>query len=399
VNRIVVGASLAGVSAAEELRARGYGGELVIVGAERHLPYTRPPLSKDALLDGIEPDALRLRGQGWYTDRGIDLRLGARAVALDTSHRQLRLADRTALGFEGLIIATGLAHRPVPGPLRLKHGHQLRTIDEAERLASALAEAQHLIVIGAGFIGLEAAATARLLGLQVTVIDVAAQPMSRAFGPQIGAWFARRHQVAGVRLVMSAHIIGADDSNGTTSITLSSGEVLRGDACLVGTGSVPTTDWLRGSGVAVDDGILCDSTLATNVPDVVAAGDIARWVNPQFAESMRVEHWTNAVEQGVHAAGRLLGDRTPFSSVPFFWTDQFDAKLRCVGRPSIADDIEILTENDSSLVAAFARDGRISGAVCVNAPREMATLRRAIAERTPMSEITRLPVNPAPATT
>ena len=165
----------------------------------------------------------------------------------------------------------------------------------------------------------------------------------------------------------------------------------------MGTGSVPTTEWLRGSGITIGDGVICDPTLATNVPGVVAAGDIARWDNPQFGESMRVEHWTNAVEQGVHAAGRLLGDRTPFSSVPFFWTDQFDAKLRCVGRPNVADDVQMLAQNGTQLVAAFSRDGHISGAVCVNAPREMAMLRRAIADRTPISEIT--PATPESATT
>ncbi|GCD91192.1 NAD(P)/FAD-dependent oxidoreductase [Nocardioides sp. LS1] len=387
---LVVGASLAGVSAAEELRAQGYEGELVLVGAEPHLPYTRPPLSKDALLEGIDQTALQLRDEHWYAERGIELRLGEKAVGLDTTHRQLRLADEATLDYDGLVLTTGLAHRPLPPALRLRHAHQLRTLDEAERLSAALAGARHLVVVGAGFVGLETAATARLLGLDVTVLDVAAQPMSKAFGPEIGIWFARRHELAGVRLLLSASIIRADDEpDGTTTIALDSGERLRADCCLVGTGSMPTTDWLRGSGIDLGDGVLCDPTLATNVPDVVAAGDIARWDNEQFGESMRVEHWTNAVEQGVHAAGRLLGSRDPFTSVPFFWTDQFDAKLRCVGRPSIADDVDILRDEDARLVAAFSRGGRIRGAVCVNAPREMAQLRRAIAERTRVSDLTR----------
>jgi NADPH-dependent 2,4-dienoyl-CoA reductase/sulfur reductase-like enzyme len=387
---LVVGGSLAGVSAAEELRAQGYDGELTLLGAEQHLPYTRPPLSKDALLEGIDPTALQLRTEDWYAERGIELRLGTPAAGLNAAHRHLRLADDSTLNYDGLVIATGLAHRPMPSGLRLRYAHQLRTLDEAERLSAALADAQHLIVVGAGFVGLETAATARLLGLDVTVLDVAAQPMSKAFGPEIGTWFARRHELAGVRLLLSASIIRADDEpDGTTTITLGSGEVLRADCCLVGTGSMPTTDWLRGSGIELGDGVLCDPTLATNVPDVVAAGDIARWDNEQFGESMRVEHWTNAVEQGVHAAGRLLGSRDPFTSVPFFWTDQFDAKLRCVGRPSLGDDVHILREEEGRLVAAFSRGGRISGAVCVNAPRELAQLRRAIAERAPIVELTR----------
>jgi NADPH-dependent 2,4-dienoyl-CoA reductase/sulfur reductase-like enzyme len=395
---VIVGASLAGVSAAEELRARGFSGDITLVGAEPHLPYTRPPLSKDALLEGLQPGAHDLRPESWYADRGIDLRLGAAATALDTRRGQIALADRAEpLDYDGLILATGLRHRPLPDQLQLRHAHQLRNIDEAQRLSATLAGTQHLVVIGAGFIGLETAATARLLGLDVTVIDVAAQPMSRCFGPEIGAWFARRHELAGVRLVMSADIVRATDTPDSTTVHLSGGEVVRADACLVGTGSVPALDWLRGSDIAVGDGVMCDSTLATNVPDVVAAGDIVRWDNPQFGESMRVEHWTNAVEQGVHAAARLLGDRAPFSSVPFFWTDQFDAKLRCVGRPSLADDVEVLTENDTSLVAIFIRRGLVSGAVCVNAPREMAVLRRAISEHTPVSEVVEARDLPAPA--
>jgi NADPH-dependent 2,4-dienoyl-CoA reductase/sulfur reductase-like enzyme len=401
VNRVVVvGASLAGVSAAEELRARGFAGELTLVGSEPHPPYTRPPLSKGALLAGIEPGAHDLRDDDWYSDRGIELRLGTTASTVDTVNRQLHLGGgASALGFDGLVIATGLKHRPLPNGLRLRHAHQLRTLDEAQRLAATLSSARHLVVIGAGFIGLETAATARLLGLDVTVIDVAPQPMSRAFGPQIGTWFAQRHEFAGVRLIMGAEILRADDTADETTVVLNRGEVIKADACLIGTGSVPATDWLRNSGIAVGDGVLCDPTLATNVEGVVAAGDITRWDNPQFGESMRIEHWTNAVEQGVHAAGRLLGERTPFSSVPFFWTDQFDAKLRCVGRPGIADEITILTQNDKSLVAVFSRGGLISGAVCVNAPRELAMLRRAIADRTAIADVTGSHALPAPAST
>jgi NADPH-dependent 2,4-dienoyl-CoA reductase/sulfur reductase-like enzyme len=395
---LVIGASLAGVSAAEELRAQGYEGEVVLLGAERHLPYTRPPLSKDALLRGIDPTALQLRDQGWYVEREIELRLGHRAVGLDTKRREVRLANETSLEYDGLVIATGLTHRPMPPALRLRHAHQLRTLDEAGRLSTALAEARHLVIIGAGFIGLETAATARLLGLDVTVLDVADQPMSRAFGSQIGSWFARRHELAGVRLLLSASIVSAyDEPDGTTTIRLATGEVLRADCCLVGTGSVTNTDWLADSGVDLGDGVLCDPTLATNVPGVVAAGDIARWNNQLFGESMRVEHWTNAVEQGVHAASRLLGSPDPFASVPFFWTDQFDAKLRCVGRPSLNDDVEILRQDDASLVAAFSRGGRISGAVCVNAPREMAQLRRAIAERRTVADLSQRAALTTPA--
>jgi len=384
---VVVGGSLAGVNALEEIRERGFSGDLVLVGAEPHHPYTRPPLSKEALADGVDHGQLALRPPGWYEENGVTLRLGHAASGLDTHRRVVLLDDGTTIAYDGLVIATGSSSRRPAQTAGVTRAHELRGVDDAERLLRTLQHSGHLVVIGAGFIGMEAAATARGLGLDVTVVDIAASPMHRAFGPEVGDWFRRRHEEHGVRILCATGVAQIEEQGPRTLVRLADGETLAADALLVAVGAAPATSWLDGSEVSVGDGILCEPDLATSVPDVVAAGDVARWHNPTFDESMRVEHWTNAVEQGRHAAATLLGERRPFESVPFFWTDQFDAKLRCVGRPGAADDVEILTENDTTLVAVYGRRGLLSGAVCVNAPRQLATLRQAVAARTPFAEV------------
>ncbi|MFF5979464.1 NAD(P)/FAD-dependent oxidoreductase [Streptomyces olindensis] len=384
---VVVGGSLAGVNALEEIRARGFEGDLVLVGSEPHLPYTRPPLSKEALANGIDHEQLALHAPGWYAEQGVTLRLGHAASGLDTRDRVVVLDDGTTVAYDGLVIATGSSLRRPAMTAGISTALELRGVDDAERLLAAFQNSGHLVVIGAGFIGMEAAATGRRRGLDVTVVDIAAYPMSRAFGPEVGRWFLRRHEDHGVRVLCSTGVTGLEESGHRTLVRLTDGRTLAADILLVAVGAEAATSWLSGSAVAVGDGILCEPTLATSVPDVVAAGDVARWHNRTFDESMRVEHWTNAVEQGRHAAATLLGERTPFESVPFFWTDQFDARLRCVGRPMPEDDVAILTENDSTLVAVYGRRGLLSGAVCVNAPRQLVTLRRAIAARTPFLEV------------
>jgi NADPH-dependent 2,4-dienoyl-CoA reductase/sulfur reductase-like enzyme len=384
---VVVGGSLAGVNALEEIRERGFSGELVLVGAELYLPYTRPPLSKEALAGEVDHGQLALRPSGWYAENGVTLRLGHAASGLDTHRRVVLLDDGRTIAYDGLVIATGSSSRRPAQTAGITRAHELRGIDDAERLLRILRHSGHLVVIGAGFIGMEAAATARGLGLDVTVVDIAASPMNRAFGPGVGDWFRRRHEAHGVRVLCATGVAGIEEKGPRTLVRLADGETLTADALLVAVGATPATSWLAGSEVSLGDGILCEPDLATNVPNVVAAGDVVRWHNRTFDESMRVEHWTNAVEQGRHAAATLLGERRPFESVPFFWTDQFDAKLRCVGRPGAEDDVAILAENDTTLVAVYGRGGLLSGAVCVNAPRQLATLRQAVAARTPFPEV------------
>ena len=386
VNRVaIVGASLAGVNAIDALRDLDYRGEIHLIGAEPDLPYTRPPLSKEALADGeFASDSLALREPSWYAEKGVDLHLGSRVTSLDTSERVVHDEHGVSHSYDGLVIATGSGARQLPAsmiaPAARDDVFTLRTLADARRITERLERGRRLTVIGGGFVGMEVAATAAKLGVVVTVVDVAAMPMSRVFGPTIGKWFNAMHRRNGVDVRCSTSVERIEKSGSDVVVVLVGGERLVTDTVLVGIGGVPTVDWLAGSGVAVGNGVECTPDLRTSVPDVVAAGDVASWHNGTFGEVMRVEHWTNAVEQGRHAAGRLLGDTSNFTSVPYFWTDQFDAKLRFCGRASADDDIFIESQNDKSLVALFGRAGILRGVVCIIAPRKLAQYRTSIGD-------------------
>lgn len=395
MNRVViVGASLAAVSAIEGLRDRDYQGEIHVIGAEEVLPYTRPPLSKDALTAGrLSPQVLALREPSWYDDRGVQLHLGRKVTSLDSTARSV-LDDRgMSYTYDGLIIATGSAARALPSSMVAPEAREdvltLRSLEDARRIGERIGQGRRLIVVGGGFIGMEVAATAAKLGVTVTVVDVAPMPMSRVFGPAIGKWFNAMHRRHGVDVRCSTSVERIEKFGSDVVVILAGGERLVTDTVLVGIGGVPMVDWLAGSGVAAGNGVECTPDLGTSVPDVVAAGDVASWHNGTFGEVMRVEHWTNAVEQGRHAAGRLLGDTSNFTSVPYFWTDQFDAKLRFCGRASADDDIFIESQNDKSLVALFGRAGILRGVVCINAPRKLAHYRTAIGDSEIWNDVAR----------
>ena len=380
---LIVGASLAGVNAVESLRDRGFQGEVHLFGAEDELPYTRPPLSKDALETPESSVAtLALHEPGWYAENGVDLHLGSAVTSVDTTAKVIRDARGDTHPYDGLIIATGCEARRLP-PAILGDGvedfvHTLRTVTDAVHLRQRLLPGTRVLVIGAGFIGLEVAATATKLGAVVTVVDVAAAPLSRVFGDVIGEWFTALHNRHGVDVRCSTSVARVERRGAAADVTFTDGRRMPVDLIVAGIGGRPAVDWLAGSGVTTDCGVVCQPDLGTSVPGVVAAGDLAVWHNATFDETMRVEHWTNAAEQGRHSAGRLLGDRTSFASIPYFWTDQFAAKLRFVGRAAPDDDVFVEQQDDKSLVALFGRQGKLRGAVCVNAPRKLAKYRAAL---------------------
>jgi NADPH-dependent 2,4-dienoyl-CoA reductase/sulfur reductase-like enzyme len=383
----IVGASLAGVSAAQGLRDRGFDGKVTLIDAEASLPYDKPPLSKNALVDDGAYDHLALQSRSWYDERGVDLRLGQRVAALDTSARALFLEGGGELPYDGLVIATGSAARELPVPCgEPSRIHRIRTLEDSRRLRADLVPGRHLVVVGGGFIGLEVAATARKLGLDVTVVETAATPLNRVFGPQVGTWIRRMHERNGVEVRCAVALQQITPRPGGFTLRFAEGPTVSADVVVAGVGAVPQTEWLEGSGIAVSNGIRCASDLSTAVPDVVAAGDVAHWHNALFDEDMRVEHWTNAVEQGRHAAGTLLGEREEYRSVPYFWTDQHDAKIRFVGRADATDDIVLEEPKPNALVALFGRAGVLRGAVCVGTPRRLAEYREAIRNRTPWEE-------------
>jgi NADPH-dependent 2,4-dienoyl-CoA reductase/sulfur reductase-like enzyme len=383
---VIVGASLAGTSVADALRERGFTGQVTIVGAEQELPYTRPPLSKEALADGVDAGTLALHDQKWFDDRGVDLSLGVAATDLDPRRREISFADGRVLAYDAAVIATGSAAKRLDGVGQHPRVHHLRELSDARRLREALSGQGRLVVLGGGFVGLEAAATARRMGVSVTVVEPLDLPLGRILGPQVGRWYAELHRRAGVDLRLGVKARNVDVDDGQVRVHLDTAETLVADHLLVAIGSVPNTAWLSRNALDLADGIRCTPDLSTGLPGVFAAGDVARWVNPLFGEEMRVEHWTNAVDQGRHAARSILGEDAPFDAVPYFWTDQHDAKLRFVGRSANADAVAVDQSDERTLIVRYGRRGVITGGVCVNSPRTLAGLRAAISARTPWTD-------------
>jgi 3-phenylpropionate/trans-cinnamate dioxygenase ferredoxin reductase subunit len=396
---VVVGASLAGLRACESLRQEGFEGTITLVGDETEIPYDRPPLSKKVLAGEWEVDRIRLRKPDDLASLDLDLRLGARAESLDTGARRLTLADGSALAFDGLVIATGASPRLLPGQPQLHGVLALRTLADSVALRDLIADGTaRVVVIGAGFIGLEAAATARQKGCDVTVLEGGPAPLVRGLGPEIGAAVASVHARHGVPVRCGVQVAGlVDDGSGRVSgVRLGDGSVVDADVVLVGIGVAPNTEWLASSGLALRDGIVCDATLCTGVAGIYAAGDCARWPNGLFAPhgdmEMRVEHWTNAAEQGAAAARNLLavsrGEQPePFESVPFFWSDQFDSRIQYVGRAHGGDDIEVIAGSlDGDFAALYGWEGRLRGVVGVNMPKRVMPFRALLAARASWDE-------------
>ena len=371
----IVGASLAGYWAAETLRRDGFEGRISLIGDEPHAPYDRPPLSKKFLAGDLDDDRLPLTTAEKLADLGLEIRLGCRATGLDVATRTLEV-DGVAEPYDGLLIATGARCRNLPGTVGLAGVHTLRTRDDAEAIRDALANgARRVVVVGAGFIGAEVASTAIGRGAEVTMVEALEAPFERVLGVEMGAVMADVHRRHGVDLRTG---VGVDEVLGDdrlAGVRLADGATLEADLLVVGIGVVPNTDWLEGSGLTLDDGVVCDETCLA-APDVAAAGDVARWPNPRYGEVMRVEHWDNAVQQGVHAARRLLQsdeEATPYAPVPWFWTDQYDRKVQLAGRPHTDDEVRVVAGSTAEhrFAAFYGRDGRFTAALGMNRPRQV----------------------------
>ena len=371
----IVGASLAGYWAAETLRRDGFEGRISLIGDEHHAPYDRPPLSKKYLAGDLDDDRLALTTVERLADLQLDLRLGCSATGLDVAGRTLEV-DGAAEPFDGLVIATGTRCRTLPGTAGLAGVHTLRTRDDAAAIRDALADgARRLMVVGAGFIGAEVASTAIGRGVEVTMVEALEAPFGRVLGVEMGAVMADVHRHHGVDLRTG---VGVDEVLGdgrVAGVRLADGATLDVDLLLVGIGVVPNTEWLEGSGLTLDNGVVCDGTCLA-APGVVAAGDVARWPNPRYGELMRVEHWDNAVQQGVHAARRLLQsdeEATPFAPVPWFWSDQYDRKVQLAGRPHPDDEVRVVAGSTAEhrFAAFYGRDGRFTAALGMNRPRQV----------------------------
>jgi 3-phenylpropionate/trans-cinnamate dioxygenase ferredoxin reductase component len=378
---VVVGASAAGLTAAETLRREGFDRQITLVGDELHLPYDRPPLSKQVLSGAWETGRIALRKDSVYAESSIDVRLGVRATGLDTSARVVELASGDSLPYDGLIIATGVQPRMLPFGHSLDGVHVMRTLDDAVALKKSLASCSRLVVVGAGFLGCEAAASAARLGLSVTLVDPLPQPMIRQFGPSIGALISALHVAQGVDVRTGIGVSSFQGSTQVTGVELSDGTVLEADAVLVAIGAVPATSWLASSSLTLDNGVVCDAYCAAG-PGVYACGDVASWYHQGYATQMRIEHRMNATEQGMAAARNLLGAGVPFSPIPYFWTDQYDEKISAFGLLTEDASVEISDGSIESnkFLAHYKRDGKLVGVLSWNMSRDLRKARALLVE-------------------
>jgi len=388
----IVGASLAGLRGAEALRRRGFDGRLVWIGAEPHPPYDRPPLSKEILRGEAPPESTALAGEEGLAGLEADLRLGRRAVRLHAPERKIELDDGSLVAFDGLLVATGARPRLTPGWRALDGLFTLRTLDDALALRAALAAGpRRVVVVGGGFIGAEVAASCRALGLPVTLVEMDSAPFGRALGVDVGRALGGVHADHGVELCLGAGVEAYEGERRIEAVRLLDGRRVEADVVVVGVGVTPETEWLEGSGVRCGDGVLCDDTCATSVPGVVAAGDVARWRNPLYGESMRIEHWSHATEQAAAAAGTLLADPgggTSFGTVPFFWSDQYDLKIQSAGFLPGFDTARVVRGalGERRFLVLYGRKGRFVGAVAANEPRRLIQCKSALREVTGFEE-------------
>jgi 3-phenylpropionate/trans-cinnamate dioxygenase ferredoxin reductase component len=379
---VIVGASIAGGRAAEALRQNGFAGGLILIGADPDRPYERPPLSKAVLRGTIPTDSAFLQSPDFYAENGIDLRLGVAATGLDPAARTIELDDGSTVGYDRLLIATGsnLRRLRVPGA-DLAGVHYLRTMSDARALAADLGSASRLVVVGAGFIGLEVAAAARALGLGVTVLDTGPVPLVRILGQTLGQVVANVHREHGVDLRSGTSVAEFRGGGRVAQVVTSFGEVIPADVVVVGVGVTPAVDWLAGSGIALDNGIVVDELSKTNLPDVFAAGDVANSWNPLLGRRVRLEHYENAQNQGIAAASVMIGGAEPYAPVPSFWSDQYDLTFQYVGHASPDDTLLVRGDPGTrSFTAFYLREGAVAGAFSTR-PRDITAAKRLVRSR------------------
>ena len=379
---VVVGGSLAGLRAVETLRTDGFEGDITMVNAEDTAPYDRPPLSKKFLSGEWEVDRIQLRKPSDIDALNAQWLNSTQATAVNIAARELTLNTSSVLYYDACIIATGGVARGLPQQPQAQGIHQLRTLHDAQALREELQPGKKLVVIGAGFIGLEAAATAVARGCTVTVLEGLPAPLIRGLGEKMGIAATAIHATQGVAIRCNVRVQGIETHAGSvTGVRISDGtgeSVVAADVVLVGIGVAPAAQWLEGSGLTVNDGVVCDAHLQA-ASGVFAAGDVARWVNGLYSDlepTMRVEHWTTAAEQGAHAARNALAHinntpLVPYSAVPFFWSDQFTSRIQFLGRSTDAEEVRVVagSVDEGKFAAAYMRAGRLVGVLGVSMPK------------------------------
>jgi NADPH-dependent 2,4-dienoyl-CoA reductase/sulfur reductase-like enzyme len=381
---VIVGSSVGGVRTAKALRSQGFPGRVVLIGDEAHLPYDKPPLSKQLLAGTWDQSRVTILTAEDAKEADIELQLGSAAERLDLAERVVILSGGTRVAYDVLVIATGAAARP--SPWSVDSGiHVVRTLDDTRDLARALAAVGPVVVVGGGFIGAEVAATAHAAGREVTIVDPLAAPIGRLVGDELGTMLASVHARHGVRTRFGIGVESVEGREGDLLVTLADGETLPAATVVVGIGAIPNDGWLASSGLLIDDGVVCDEFCRTvEHPNVYAVGDVARWRHPVHREDVRAEHWTNAAEQSACVAHNIChpGELRAYAPTEYVWSDQYDWKIQIAGRPNRAVLQRIIGDIDHNPAQAAAvygdRDGLLRGAVTVNWPKALMMCRRMI---------------------
>jgi 3-phenylpropionate/trans-cinnamate dioxygenase ferredoxin reductase component len=374
----IIGAGQCAAAAAVALRARGFDGEVIIIGAEAELPYERPPLSKEYLLGKATADELRIKDPEWFAANQIQVHLATSVLSVDARDRQLQLSDGRTLGYDALLIAAGGRPRTLPGVTDDRIVY-LRTRQDADTLGARIRAAGEIVILGGGFIGCEIAAAARALGAEVTILEMQDTLLQSVLGPEVGAAVASLHRAAGVRLRTAEQVRDVTAGPGSLTVRTDHGE-LRCGLLLSATGMVPNTEFLEGSGLKLAGGVLVDEHCRASIDGIFAAGDVAATFHPRHGTHLRVEHYDNAIRQGTAAAGALLGDTEPHSDPHWFWSDQYEHNLQSIGIAHGHDQVILRgSATGTELTAFYLAGGVVQSVFALNRPKDIAAGRRMVA--------------------